>query len=381
MVPPRSAKCVWLGSILMNSGGLETREHSGLRILLLQMHADAVGGVARFSRAITTSLKGWHEVDEVTVISRRQSKFTRAEQCWYASEALVRALRMRPTLVIASHTHLAPVAVIVAKLTGAAVSVLCHGREAWRLKPGLTARSIKAADQVWAPSDFTIAALVAQGVSPTKCIRLPPPVTTFETGVEDNHEDYRVGGRILTVARLDPASRYKGVDTLIRALPKIITNVPNAHLIVVGDGSDRLYLETLAQRYNIIDKVTFRGYVDDEGLRREYSRARVFALPAKTELGQCPKGEGFGIVLIEAAAAGLPVVTGNQGALPEVVQDAFNGYTVEPQPGDVADAVTRILTDAGLWSRLSANGLTVASQFSRSAFDQQLRAICMLAKT
>jgi phosphatidylinositol alpha-1,6-mannosyltransferase len=121
------------------------------------------------------------------------------------------------------------------------------------------------------------------------------------------------GPRILTVSRLTAADRYKGIDTLIEALPILRRVCPFALLRVVGDGDDLPRLRALAAARGIAGAVEFTGSISDEALRAEYATCELFALPSRKE--------GFGLVYLEAMTHGKPCVGARAGGVPEVVND------------------------------------------------------------
>ncbi|RME13962.1 MAG: glycosyltransferase family 1 protein [Ardenticatenia bacterium] len=129
---------------------------------------------------------------------------------------------------------------------------------------------------------------------------------------------------ILTVSRLHA---YKGLDTLITALPHIRQAVPEVRYLIAGTGPDRPRLEALARQYGVEQAVVFRGYVPDEELPRIYHEADIFALLSREEGGNI---EGFGIVLLEAAASGLPTIAAQSGGMPEAIRDGITGVVVPP---------------------------------------------------
>ncbi|MFF3784019.1 glycosyltransferase family 4 protein [Streptomyces sp. NPDC001933] len=146
---------------------------------------------------------------------------------------------------------------------------------------------------------------------------------------------------ILCVARLVPR---KGQDTLIRALPLIRSKVPDAELVVVGRGPDEARLRRLAARYGG-GAVHFAGGVAHTGTPPYYAAADVFAMPCRTRRAGL-EAEGLGIVFLEAAASGLPVVVGDSGGAPDTVLDGRTGRLVDgTDPAAVAGALTGILLD------------------------------------
>jgi phosphatidylinositol alpha-1,6-mannosyltransferase len=175
---------------------------------------------------------------------------------------------------------------------------------------------------------------------------------------------------VLTVARLDPEHAYKGVDVLLQAWPLVMRRVPSAELVVAGDGRDRGRLEDLVRSLGLGGAVRFAGRVSDRELIGLYGSAMTFALLARAPLGLRPVGEGFGIVLIEAGAAGLPVVAGNAGPAPEVVVDGETGILVDPEDKfAVADAIVELFQNPEIRRRMGDAGQKrVAQQYSYDAF-------------
>lgn len=140
---------------------------------------------------------------------------------------------------------------------------------------------------------------------------------------------------ILFVGNLIPR---KGVEYLIRALPIILTKIPNALLVVVGDGSQRGELEQLVDELDLRSNVIFTGRIPTERLCLYYGAADVFVLPSLHE--------GHPMVLLEAMASGLPVIATKVSGSIETVVHGVNGYLVEPRDiYQLAEAVIKVLTD------------------------------------
>jgi rhamnosyl/mannosyltransferase len=140
---------------------------------------------------------------------------------------------------------------------------------------------------------------------------------------------------------------YKGLDDLLKAMTGI-----DAELLVAGDGPMRGAWEALAANLSLGDKVRFLGTVPDEALAGLYRSADIFVLPASA------RSEAFGIVLLEAMAAGLPCVTTELGTgTSYVVQHEETGLVVPARtPAALAEAINRLLADEALRRRLGANG-------------------------
>jgi phosphatidylinositol alpha-1,6-mannosyltransferase len=133
--------------------------------------------------------------------------------------------------------------------------------------------------------------------------------------------------------------------------------VVEAELVVVGEGPDRPRLQEEAARLGLDGSVRFAGHVPDEELEQLYASSAVFALPSRGRVGPEPAGEGFGLVFLEAAAAGLPVVAGGTGAVPEVVQHGRTGLLVDPEsPDEVAESIAGLLVDHQRARRMGEEG-------------------------
>jgi len=138
--------------------------------------------------------------------------------------------------------------------------------------------------------------------------------------------------------------------------------VPDAALLVVGDGPHRSTLERLAARAPS-GSVAFAGQVSESDLPSYYAAGDVFAMPCRTRLGGL-EVEGWGNVFIEAAACGRPVVVGDSGGAPESVVDGETGVVVDGRNVEqVADAVSGLLEDAALAERMGKAGRARVERF------------------
>lgn len=143
---------------------------------------------------------------------------------------------------------------------------------------------------------------------------------------------------IVCISRL---VRRKGQDMLIRSMPRILAQHPDARLLIVGVGPRGKALEQLARDCGVADQVIFAGKVSFDELPAYYNAGTVFAMPARTRGGGLDV-EGLGIVYLEAQACGVPVIAGNSGGAPETVIDGETGVVVN---GASADSVgTGLLT-------------------------------------
>ena len=230
--------------------------------------------------------------------------------------------------------------------------VATHGFEYWTaLTPVASAvlsSATSRADHVLAISRFTAGAIRQAVPSRVPLSLLPPGVDAERFHPDLPTSDrirakHRLGERplVVCVSRLVPR---KGQDVLIKAMPAIMRRVPDAHLLVVGDGPDRARLQALAADAPR-GSVTFTGQVPDDELPAYHAAADVFAMPCRSRKAGL-EVEGFGIVFLEAAACGKPTVAGDSGGAAEAVVDGETGLVVDGKhPGAVAEAVSALLAD------------------------------------
>jgi phosphatidyl-myo-inositol alpha-mannosyltransferase len=177
-------------------------------------------------------------------------------------------------------------------------------------------------------------------------------------------EGLQEGPKILWVNRLDP---QKGFEIMLRAFEQLASEVGDVHLLVAGDGRDRVLLRSLPG--DLRSRILRLGTVPHEELPRYHAAADVFVSPAT---GQ----ESFGIVLVEAMAAGVPVVASDIEGYREVVRDGVDGLLVPPNdPNALAAAIRRVLSEPELAAALKAAGRSRAQAFSWQAIAPRLEAV------
>ena len=179
-----------------------------------------------------------------------------------------------------------------------------------------------------------------------RMVRLSPGVNTGRFGPHVDGSLWRhrwaADGRPVVLAASRLVAR-KGHDVLIEAWPAVLRACPDAVLVVLGDGPMRGRLQRIARRTGVAGSVRVLPGVAWLDMPGVYAGADVFALPCRTRLrGLEP--EAFGLVFLEAAASGLPVVAGRSGGVPEALVDGKTGYLVAPRDGDaVARRISSLL--------------------------------------
>jgi len=128
------------------------------------------------------------------------------------------------------------------------------------------------------------------------------------------------------------------MDTLITALPRLLTQRPELQLVLAGAGDDRAWLEELAEQSGVNRHVHFLSGLKLLGTCRLLLRVRNFR--------SAQPREGFGMVYLEAMACGKPVIGGLHGGAPEVIQDSVSGYLVpHGDPIQLATSIEALLAD------------------------------------
>jgi phosphatidylinositol alpha-1,6-mannosyltransferase len=175
------------------------------------------------------------------------------------------------------------------------------------------------------------------------------------------------------ISRLVPR---KGQDALVRILPRLRARVPGTRLLLVGDGPYRSRLYRLAVQHGVDRHVVFAGSVPAAELAAHHAVADVFALTCRTRAGGLDV-EGLGIVLLEAAASGLPVVAGDSGGAPETVQAGRTGHVVGGRDLDaLTAALAGLLADPATARRMGAAGREwMLAQWTWPALVRRLRGL------
>ncbi len=147
---------------------------------------------------------------------------------------------------------------------------------------------------------------------------------------------------IVSVGRL---VHRKGQDYLIEAMSAIVHEIPDAHLVLVGEGPYREHLVKLVQKYSLDDYVTFIGRIQYAELPKYICLGDVFAMPSRSRFRGL-EVEGLGIVYLEASACGLPVIAGASGGAPDAVIEGITGVVVDGQDSAaIAVAAINLLND------------------------------------
>jgi phosphatidyl-myo-inositol dimannoside synthase len=359
---------------------------------------DAPGGVQRAGRHLAfvlsefagskkmeyrlLSLNDTQELHRIRM-AEREFVFTGAARgkAGFAVAAL-KAARRKAKLVVAAHPNLAPIVRSMNIVAPRIKSVICtHGIEVWEPLSRMRRAALQRATLVLAPSRATADYVVSlQGVAKEKVRVLHWGLDPdFETRVAATSAarlpaEFPQGRVLLTVGRWLANERYKGMDTLIQAMPRLLLRWPELQLVMVGTGDDKEWLVNQARDSGVQRYTHFLTGLTPAELSACYAAAELFALPSR--------GEGFGFVYLEAMARGKPVIGGAHGGAPEVIQDGLTGYLV--QHGDtvqLATSIDALLSNPEAAREMGARGRERVEKEFRfpvfaKAFKKILRELC-----
>ena len=327
-----------------------------------------LGGIQKFNRDWLCALASVDTVDEIDVLVRRQVNSTEVpikvlQRCpalgkaGFVTAALRQAMCLTPgDVIICGHIHLAPLATVLAKISGASTWLHMHGVEAWSAPSSATGRSVRSMSLISIASRFTRGRFLNWSDVNSHLVKILPNVVDekFAPGSVSAQLKSRLGLStekvILTVGRMETGEAYKGQDRLISALPSIISEVPDVMYLIAGEGDDQPRLQSMAEELLVESHVRFLGRVDDEDLVALYRLAHLFAMPSE--------GEGFGIVYLEAMASGCPTLGLNTGGSIDALGSSPLGHICNEE------SLPRVIVD------LLKTPPKIA-QFSRSIFSSQ----------
>ena len=319
------------------------------RIVLLTLeYPPFKGGVAQYLKGLGDELdRAGHEffvIGESGDVTIEQSFFSRYFWPKWILPSLRLANRIRdlkPDYVMIS--HVLPVGLmmlIIQKMTGIPFICVVHGLDIAKprgIKRWFIKQVLGRASVVVCNSRFTKRVVDEYGTH-ADTIVVYPGVTSCDVPVS-----HREGYRILSVGRL---VERKGFDTLIGCMPRVLAKCPDAQLTIAGDGPQRAELESLVASLGLQSSVLFEGGVERDRLHALYARSDLFCMLPRDIDGDV---EGFGIVYLEAALHGLPVVAGGSGGVSEAVKHDVSGLVCDPTHADsITDAIVRLLSNEAM---------------------------------
>jgi len=308
-------------------------------VRLLRCHAQALlRSPGRYWRALKLALKTSPGGIKATLY-----------QLFYFAEAVVLADQLRRDGVQHLHNHIAKasctVAMLCQEISGIPYSFTLHGPDIffepirWRLDEKIARAAFVACISEFCRSQAMVFSdpqhwnrlhIVHCGIQPERYLT----------------PTQRAGTKALFVGRL---AAVKGVPVLFSAMQQLIQDIPAFHLTLIGDGPERAALEHMATEMGLGPHVSFVGYKSQAEVADALQEHDLLVLPSFAE--------GVPVVLMEAMAAALPVVTTQIAGVPELVQQGHSGVLVPPgDPLALQEALHRVLADPALAEQMGANG-------------------------
>lgn len=356
-----------------------------MRILVLTTDAfGGHGGIAKFNRDLLTALCAHLACVEVVAIPRSMQNCSESlppkltyvttglnGKCKYVTTVLRHiAKKTKFDLVICAHINLIPLAFLAKLMVRAPLLLFMHGIDVWQptksLSTNYLVRNVEAFVSV---SNLTKHRFLKWAkLSGENGFILPNAINLdlFKPGEKPKSLLDRYGLRdktiLMTLGRLSSEERYKGIDEILEVLQTLSHEITNVVYLVGGDGTDRRRLEDKTKVLGISDRVVFTGRIPETEKASHFRLADVYVMPGR--------GEGFGIVYLEAMACGIPVVASKVDGSREAVRNGKLGILVDP--GDPEEIKAGILEALKRPKGEAPEGL---DYFSYSNFEQRCHRI------
>ncbi len=250
------------------------------------------------------------------------------------------------------------------RIGGIPYAIWMHGIEVWRPLSRERQSVLRRAERILVNSHYTLERFQEQHwrLENAHICHL----ATEQDEPPDAFPDFQGPPTVLILARQDKDQYYKGHRELIECWPRVVSVVPDAHLIIAGNGDGLSLTRELVSQSKAAANIEILGFVSDKDLPALWRRAHVFAMPSRKE--------GFGIVYVEAMRHGLPVIASVHDAGQEVNQDGVTGYNVNlDKRQELADRLIQLLKDTDLACSLGKASFEYwRDNFRYGAFEQRL---------
>jgi glycosyltransferase involved in cell wall biosynthesis len=335
-------------------------QHRKLSFLVLTAFSN-MGGIEKFNRALIKALhdlsKQLHyDVDFASMYDEQSNSDYVPANLFKAYKGnrfqfvLKSVLQMRTTTdLLLGHLNLALLGVVYKFFYPAKkLVVICHGIEVFQPLSGLKKKVLQQADNIFAVSTYTRQQLIDQnGIDAEKILVFPNTIDPYfqlpaafskpvylkeRYGLTENEKV------LFTLTRLNSEEGYKGYDKVFKAISRLIKEGHSLKYILAGkaDAVESKRIDQLIEELHLQDHVLVTGFVKDEEITDHYLLADLFVMPSK--------GEGFGIVYLEAMACGLQVIAGNKDGSTEALQFGELGTLIDPDDIDeLTKAIEKVL--------------------------------------
>jgi glycosyltransferase involved in cell wall biosynthesis len=308
-----------------------------MKILIFTNNYNTIGGVQQYTKNF---IKAFEELNQdfKIVLLKKSNLFYKF---LFVIESFLKFIFYKPDLILCNHINFTPLAFFYKKIFKIPYGFIAYGIDVWNLKnySGLTNSNF-----IISLSQYTKNKILENNKNLKISILVINPIVDIErfkildtkTKVFSQYNLPFNKKIILTICRLAKSEKYKGYDKVIQALPKILEQVKDAVYVLIGDGDDLVDVKKLIEELNFKEKVYLLGAIKNDFIPQILNTADIFIMPSK--------GEGFGIVFIEALACGVPVIAGNKDASKEALLNGELGILVDPDNVDeIAEAIIKVL--------------------------------------
>lgn len=257
----------------------------------------------------------------------KRSRFKKARFVFFA---LREVFRFKPDTIFCGHVNFAPLCWIINKLFRVPYTIFTHGVEVWNLT-GIRLNSIQNSQKIAAVSNYTKQRLIKKlgdhHQGEVFLLFNTFDQEQFKPTQKPKHllEKWNFNEKtkiLFTLARLSKAEQYKGYDKVISVMRNVLKEVPEAKYLIGGTGDDVNRIKSLIQKNGLNGKVILTGFIDDNEVEDYYNLCDIYVMPSK--------GEGFGIVFLEALSCGKLVIAGNSDGSRDPLLDGELGILVDP---------------------------------------------------
>jgi phosphatidylinositol alpha-1,6-mannosyltransferase len=249
--------------------------------------------------------------------------------------------------------------------------VWAHGIEVWGSFGKQHAHSLSSATKIIASSHFTRDRILENFPSADVSVARLAVHTKPSFHPMDESKTFE----ILTLGRLAGNERYKGHDLVLKALAILKSKGIEVKYHIVGVGPDQERLLRLAQDLNLSHQVIFHGYIPDSETDEVYAKSSAFVMPSHVSRHDTRiwSGEGFGLVYLEAAMHGLPIIACDEGGQRDCVVDGETGFLVKPDPALIADRILWLMENKAASIHMGEQGRNfVLSNFTPEHFKRDV---------
>jgi len=328
-----------LATELFNVGGIQTFNTYLAKALLELGHTMRI---VSMKDSISTNQLSSLSTFELSSLPATRRNYL--QKPMFVANTIKHTLNGKPDIILCGHINYSALCMVLQKIIKIPYFTITHGIEAWNLN-GFKLTALRHSDKILSVSRFSRNKILGQLPDyPEKDIFILPDTVDadkFRPGPKLQHLMNKWGIKmedkvLLTIARMSKTEKYKGYDRVIDAMRDVIKEVPNVKYIIGGSGDDMRRIEKLIKDNNLGSRVILTGFIPHDEVADYYNLCDVFVMPSK--------GEGFGIVFLEALTCGKPVIAGNKDASPDVLLDGELGILVDPDNlNEIKEAIVKVL--------------------------------------